>query len=770
MFKLLAGLSSILALLTAPTAAAAQTEVHFSVPSINGTVDTSLEDKLIELIDSAAPGSSIRLATYVLQRPVIKDAIVEAAQVRNVDVEVVAEGNGHNPLLDQLATALGPGRVTLCQDACNNQPGQVDVMHHKFAVFSQLADGRTDVVMQSSANLSSDFGLHNNMLISSGDAGLADGYRSVFATLKSQAAKTWTTPFTSDSGKITVWMTPRATDPLLDAITDVQCPGTIRIVHSQFATDRLPVIDMLGTKKKAGCTVQVIVPEGNQTVLTAQLLAAYGIPVYTFRPGGCHEPVEPSLPGLAKCGVDSIHSKILLTDGPSTAAGGAVKRYVYAGSHNLNNGSLKRSDDSIVRIDDAAIYAQYDANYLTLLDKVFRFVPSAYPNGASQVVAGGARDQQPLRAAAELNGYTAVTWESASQIFARIYRYGQPVTAAARIDMGGVGCTTGWNHVQPSVGVDDQGNAYVAWAEDGDCRGEHNIAVRRLTTGGQLSAAIWANGPLWAGDQARPRIAVTGAGAFTVVWEDAPTATVRASGYSSLTARTFGPIQVSAGNRPDVAVDGAGVATVVWQQAPSVYGKRISATGTTTAGPTKINSTNNNGEQHLAPAVATTAAGTVVVAWSNNLEGWRIRVRGFTSGLAERFTERAVVKGAFKPGQLDDGGASEYPPLCDEDACALQGQPSIAAASDGRFVVGWNSTDNWNYRRSNEVYAKGFNANGTTGGTFPALRMNPNTVGTQYATAVSAGPSGFTYFYVDDYDVNGVGDIVARTGFTNTGF
>lgn len=762
MLKLLVGLSSILALLTAP--AVPQLEAHFATPSIVGTTDDSLEDKLLELIGQADDGSSIHLATMVMQSEAVKLALVAAKRDRGVDVQIIAEAAKPHPLLDELATELGPGHVTLCQDGCNNRAGEIDVMHHKFFVFSRLADGRTDVVVQSSQNLSSEFGLHNNMLISTGDAGLAAGYLEVFSKLRARTPHTWTTPFTSGSGKISVWMTPRALtdDPLEAAITGVNCPGSIRIAHSQFSTDRPGVIAALKDKKDQGCSVQVIVPEGNQTTDAARELAKGGIVVYSFRPGGCHEGVQPADPNVGPCDVDNIHSKILLIEDAS-------KRHVYTGSHNIVGGSLTKSDDSIVRVDDPAIYAAYDANYDLLLAKVIRFVPSAYPNAALQMAANGPEDQRTPRAAAERNGYTAVAWESASEVFARIYRNGQPVTGPVKVSMGGVGCATGWNHVQPSAGVDDQGNAYVAWAEDGDCRGEHNVAVRRLSAAGQLSATIWANNPQWAGDQVRPRIAVTGPGAFTLVWEDAASATVRAAGYSSLTARVFGPIQVSAGNRPDVAVDGSGVATVVWQQAPDVYGTRISATGATTAGRTKINS--NAAGQHLAPAVATTPAGAVVVAWSDNVNDvWRVRVRGFTSALAGRFGERAVAAGVIAKGEDGRNQSREYPPACHFATCAVQGSASIAAAADGRFVVGWTESDIWNSARSYEVYAKGFNADASTGGSFRLQRMNPNTVGNQFATAVTAGPGGFTYFYTEDFDVNDYADIVARTGFTNTGF
>ncbi|MFI6322367.1 phosphatidylserine/phosphatidylglycerophosphate/cardiolipin synthase family protein [Nonomuraea sp. NPDC050556] len=760
MLRHLIGLSSLLTLLI-PVAPTPSLEALFTVPSITGTVDHSLEDKLVELVGKAEQGSTLRLATFVMELDAYKNALVAAKQ-RGVDVRVVAEGNGHNAILDTLSTELGAGRVTLCQNGCNGAANN-DVMHHKFAVFSALDDGRTDVVAQSSQNLSPSYGLHNNMLISSGDPGLATGYRGVFDKLASQQNYVWTAPFTSTSGKITAWMTPRADDPVVTAINDVGCPGSIRVVHSQFATDRGAVIDALKAKKAQGCSVQVVVPEGNQTTATAKLLAQGGIVVHSFRPGGCHYPQG------GGCDVDTIHSKIILTDGPSAAAGGAQRKYVYTGSHNLNGGSLTASDDSFVRVDDAAVYAAYDADYVHLMDEAVKLVPAAYPDAALQMAANGPEDQRSPDASAERDGYTAVAWESGgTEVYARIYRYGQPVTGPVLVSMGGVGCATGYDHVQPSAGVDDLGNAYVAWAEDGDCRGEHNIAVRRLSPSGQLSSTIWANDPEWRQDQTRPEIAVTGGGGFTVVWEDAATGTVRAAGYASLTSRSYGPIQVSTGLRPDVAVDGTGVATVVWQQAPDVYGTRLSASGGTVAGRTKVNT--NAATQHLAPVVASTSAGAVVVAWSDNVDGvWRVRARGLTGTLSSRFAELPVAYGKFTKNQAADSNL-EYPPLCHNGACAVQGTPSIATDSTGRFVVGWTESDLWNSDRSYEVYARGFNADGTTTGRFPCERMNPNTTGNQFATAVSAGSSGFTFFYTEDFDVNNYSDIVARTGFTNTGF
>ncbi|MEV0587103.1 phospholipase D-like domain-containing protein [Nonomuraea sp. NPDC050310] len=720
-------------------------------------MDSSLETRTLDLIDQAAPGATLRMATYRLDSTQIKEALIEAATQRSVDVRVVAENSGHSPQLDQLSAALGPGRVVLCDLGCNS-PTNADIMHHKFMVVSELADGRTDVVAQSSQNLDGDYGKHQNLLISYGDAGLAAGYRAVFDKLASQQDHTWTTPFTSTSGKVTVWMTPRsaASDPILDAVNAVACPGSIRIAHSQFSTERLDLINALGAKRGAGCTVQVIVPEGNQTVAVAVKLAEKGIVTFSYRPGGCHYPLA------GTCGHANLHSKIMLTE---SATG---ERLVYTGSHNLIGGSLTWSDDSIVRVNDAAVWAAYDADYRAMHNELIQLVPAAYPAAALQMAANGPQDQRAPRAAAVRDGYTAVTWESGNEVYARIYRDGAPVTGPVKVSMGGVGCASGFDHRQPAVGVDSAGTAYLAWSEDGDCRGEHNIAVRTLSATGTLGATIWANAPEWGGDQTRPRIAVTGAGAFTVVWEDGATGTVRAARYASPASRTFGPVAVGTGTRPDVAVDHAGAATVAWQETQHVYGKRLSPTGATLAGRTRLSV--NAAAQHLAPAVAVTGAGDSVVAWSDNLDGvWRVRVRGFTPALAQRFAERPVAVGVNGKG-ADADPTYEYPPLCDGAVCAVQGSPSIAVDDSGRFVTGWTETDIWNSGRGQEVYARGFNADGSTAGRFPAIRMNPNTAGHQFGTAVAAGTPGFTYFYTEDFDVNGYADIVARTGFTNTAY
>ncbi|MFI6481766.1 phosphatidylserine/phosphatidylglycerophosphate/cardiolipin synthase family protein [Nonomuraea sp. NPDC050663] len=747
-------------------------DVLFSRPSVSGVADPALQIELIELIGRAVPGSTLDMATYVLHDVAVRDAVL-AAHARGVVVRVVAEGSEPNQAyLDDLAAVLPPGNVVRCANGCNGPVTAQDVSHHKFFVFGELDDGRRDVVVQSSQNLDRSFGLNQNMLISSGDAALADGYRQVFESLAGQVVTAYQAPFTSGDGRVTAWMQPRDTaydeqaygspDLIAAMIEDVACPGSIRIVHSQFATDRPLVIDALVAKRQAGCTVQVMVPEGNQTVPVAQRLAAHGIVVHTFRPGGCHDPAGGS------CANGGVHSKILLVDGPSKAAGGAVRRYVYTGSHNLNKGSLIASDDSVVRVDDPAIYAAYDADYRRMMDEMVKIVPSAYPAAALQMAANGPQDQRAPRAAVTRNGYTAVTWtEGGNAVYARIYRDGSPVTGPVKVDMGGVGCATGYHHADGAVGVDDAGNAYVAWAEDGDCRGEHNIAVRRLSPGGTLSATVWANAGQWTGDQVRPRIAVRGTGAFTVVWEDG--GAVRASGYSSLTTRVFGPLQLGSGVKPDVAVDGSGTATVVWQEGThSVYGLRLAAGGTVTKARTRIHE--NAATQHLAPAVATTPAGDSVVVWSDNDGGvWRVRMRGLTASFGERFTEQPVFYGRFALGQPSDQ-AQEYPPLCHNAGCAVQGVPSVAADATGRFVVGWNETDLWNSARSLEVYARGFNPDATTAGRLPVVRLNPTTLGSQRDTALTAGPAGFTLFYSDDFDANNYLDIVARTGFTNDGF
>lgn len=109
---------------------------------------------------------------------------------------------------------------------------------------------------------------------------------------------------------------------------------------SEWDTFRIAIADRLRELARRGCDVQIVTGILSQEV-SRSLLAEPGIDLRLLANGS-------ALPGR-------IHSKYLLVDGQ-----------VYTGSHNFNETSLRRNDETLLRVDDRHIYGQYVANFDTL--------------------------------------------------------------------------------------------------------------------------------------------------------------------------------------------------------------------------------------------------------------------------------------------------------------------------------------------------------------------------------------------------------------------
>lgn len=73
------------------------------------------------------------------------------------------------------------------------------------------------------------------------------------------------------------------------------------------------------------------------------------------------------------------------------------------------------------------------------------------------------------------------------------------------------------------------------------------------------------------------------------------------------------------------------------------------------------------------------------------------------------------------------------------------------------------------YAGQDDVWARGFNADGTTTGRLPATRMNVVTGGGQGGPAVATASNGrLALTYSDDYDANGFNEMRLRDAFSNS--
>ncbi len=368
-----------------PAGADVTTQAVFNNPLGTTAQRDAIQDKLVELINGADAGSTIRMSWFYADDPTVPNAL-KAAAARGVgigvqvifDHKMIDESMATYPLL---TAALGTDTskaswVMTCpanRGCLGNLPlGSVNsIDHNKFALFSSTG-GTPDVVFQSSANLHNGRdGLQgwNNALVLVGNDTIYTAYGKFFADEKAEKVDNsyYTTgqpPVTSGNAKIHFF--PRAatsgaseyddpsTDTMETLLSHVTCTGStgktvVRVGMNIFSRSYLATD--LWNLASAGCDVQVVEnydPDsaGEVTSLTTLLKKS--------STGG---------PKVAWfCSSDSvwIHSKYVAVEG--TYYGVVNRKIVWTGSANFSTNSLRQSDETVLQYEDAAIADAYVAN------------------------------------------------------------------------------------------------------------------------------------------------------------------------------------------------------------------------------------------------------------------------------------------------------------------------------------------------------------------------------------------------------------------------
>ncbi|MGW4594043.1 phospholipase D-like domain-containing protein [Streptomyces sp. NPDC004457] len=812
------------AALLAPATAQAETVVSgnytavFNYPTPT-TYDSSINTSVGSLIDLAAPNSTLYMGMYWFNSSDLQ-AKLAAAQSRGVTLRIISESaNRASSNLDGL-TLTGNSSLTWCSRGClGNGSGDTNAIDHdKYIVFDALTDGRRNVVWQSSQNLAGgQDGEINNAVVVSDNATLASRYRAHFNDQIKHAGDSSHTTYDYTTGDpnspVEAFFFPRDTasdaghygnaDILASFIDKVDCSidGKIRISAAELdqRTTRPAVYDALKAKRSQGCSVDANVRDlsnggGNDGVndLTALDIAAYG-----NRPGGCR--YKPS--ATASCNHGTTHSKYLLTEW--TKADGTKVQHVYTGSHNWTAGSLKTNDETLLRIDDPAVYQAYVANFNKVRSGAVDIDASKYGSTSQHysrvnVQTDGDQHYSAIASGGTSSVYTAVVYEQGDRhdssdtelgtdVYIRMYKDGVALWNEKLLSNSGTSGSTTWSHQKPDVGVDDQGNAIVAWAKDDDGNKYADIAVVKVAPDGTVTPLPrpHASG---SGDQLRPTVAVAGDGSYTVAWESTADGStlnqVYASSWSGTGALRYQDVQVSTINsgaagsnrRPDAAIDDAGNTVIVWEEdADGNGGLNIGLAKLNTSGgfavARKAANSLTDGQQTV-PAVASAGDGRFVVAWTDEYTtgaGTPVRPQriydrvfsatGSAAAAEQRTTEDGTGSGPYVDGQR---------PISDQDVA------DVAVADDGSFVVAWKEAFDVNiggtvYPGKDDVWARGFNADGTTTGRLPAYRMNVVTGGGQGGPAVTLAATGrLALTYSDDYDGNGFNEMRLRDAFANS--
>ena len=337
-------------------------EARFNFPA-GDTADTALEDTVVELINHAAPGSSIHVSVFHFTRKAPAEALIAAKMNKNVSVHVVLDGsNEGNQVHAMLAPVLGAD-LKLCQSSGGGSCLGKDINHSKFYLFSALDSGVTNVVVQSSANLTNPMLTdHNNLVIVRGDSTFYQGYLQYWTDQKADLQNLDYYKTIDGDLAVRAYFFPRAQgDTILSVLDNVVCSSgnkKLRLAMSLFTDSRVEVAQKLAQKKQQGCSVVALLAERDGSP-GASVLAALDA-------GNVTRHLIPPTPTRS-----TIHSKYLLIDADYQSGADVVPRkLVFTGSHNYTGGALRDNDEQLLRVDDPAVYNAFLANWQQIRDTV----------------------------------------------------------------------------------------------------------------------------------------------------------------------------------------------------------------------------------------------------------------------------------------------------------------------------------------------------------------------------------------------------------------
>ncbi|WP_328850092.1 phospholipase D-like domain-containing protein [Micromonospora globbae] len=379
-----------------PAVAAPTTTAVFNNPIGTAAEKAAIQTRIVELVNGAPAGSRIRMAMFYATDATVPNALI-AAKNRGVNVQVIFnDADRTTAPYASLVAALGtnlsaaswilfcpPGRGCIGSRALNDVES---INHNKFLLFSST-QGASNVVVQSTANLHTGrdgLGGWNAALVLVGNTGIYNAYSGYFDDLRARVVNndyydTGRPAVTSGNAKIHFY--PRresngqpyndpSEDTIMTVLDNVDCFGNsvvgtqdgthrtiIRVNQTIFS--RTYVAAKLWALDNAGCYVEVVQrydPGSNSEVTSMKnLLAAtsspYGGPIVRYY-----------------CVGDSVwtHSKYLQVEGKYY--GGPDRTITWVGSHNLSYNSLRQSDETLLQLEDTAVFNAFRANFRTVRD------------------------------------------------------------------------------------------------------------------------------------------------------------------------------------------------------------------------------------------------------------------------------------------------------------------------------------------------------------------------------------------------------------------
>ena len=290
---------------------------------------------------------------------------------------------------------------------------------------------------------------------------------------------------------------------------------------------------------------------------------------------------------------------------------------------------------------------------------------------------------------------------------------------------------TGAEQQHPALTALADGGFVVTWQSSGQ-DGSWNIYGQRYDAAGAATGGEFVINSFTASTQSNPAISALSDGGFVAVWhsytQDSSYWGIYGQRYDASGAAAGGEFQINSyvsshQYAPSVTglPDGGFVAS--WQSygqdgsVYGIYGQRYDALGAQ-VGPEFQISTTTAGEQQL-PAMATLSDGGFVVTWQDSAQD------GSSWGI---FAQRYDAAGTAVGAEFQVNSYTE----------SYQSDPTVAALSDGGFVVTWMS-----YLQDGSVYGiygQRYDATGATLGS--EFQINSQTGDEQQKPSVAALPDG----------------------------
>lgn len=299
-----------------------------------------------------------------------------------------------------------------------------------------------------------------------------------------------------------------------------------------------------------------------------------------------------------------------------------------------------------------------------------------------------------------------------------------------------VNTRTSQHQQNPAIGMYSKGGLIVVWENDQDSRDDvirTYLFVKRYDAyGRQLEEEFILNTFRSNGvTLANPELVIDAHDKTIIVWEDS-----RQDGYlSGIYARRLDslgnpiePVEFKVNTttsykqvNPSLATDANGNFVITWQSDRQdgseygIYAQRFNAEAEVQGTEFLVNTDTTDSQTN--PAVGMDASGNFVITWQSSYGTQDIHAQRYNS------TGEAI--------------GTEF--LVNADTANLQSNPAIAMASDGSYVIAWQSSNQDG--SGNGIFAQRYTSTGETDGS--AFQVNSNTLNDQSNPSVSMTDDGY---------------------------